>query len=186
MQDGRMIRALRAGRRDALEEIIDVYTPYVSVIVHRILTPALPREDVEETVADVFITLWQRADGLDEHLGTLQGYLAAIARTRALNRLRGSRPETDPLEDVQTAASGAVEDATLERERAALLYDAISALGSPDRELFLMYYYERHTIPEIARALSMRTPAVKSRLARGRRKLQTYLIERGITYEEII
>lgn len=186
MQDSKYIRALRAGRRDALEEIIDAYTPYVSVIVHRILSPALPREDIEETVADVFITLWQRADGLDERLGTLQGYLAAIARTRALNRLRGARPAAEPLDEMQLSSPAAVEDGAFERDRAALLCDAIGALGPPDQEIFLRYYYERQAIPEIAGALSMRAPAVKSRLARGRRKLQAYLTERGITYEEII
>ena len=58
MNEKRILKALRRGDSAALEQIIDQYTPYVFAIISNILSHALPREDLEEVVSDVFCSLW--------------------------------------------------------------------------------------------------------------------------------
>lgn len=184
MRDTRLAARLRAGERGALDRIIELYTPYISVIVHRILSPSLPREDIEEVVADIFITLWQNADKVNGD--TLRGYLAAIARSRAVNRLRQAKPPCDSLSDSEPSALPQPEAQALENERAALLRNVVARLGPQDRDIFLRYYYERQSIQTIADALHLSPSAVKSRLLRGRKKLRADFTERGVTFEELL
>lgn len=184
MWEKRLIARLKAGERGALDRVIEQYTPYISVIVHRILSPALPREDIEETIADVFIELWRRADEL--HGESLKGYLAAIARTKSLNRLRSAKPPADELPENAPAPLPAPDEQILQGEQSELLRDAVERLGAPDRDIFLRYYYEGQAIGVIADALALSPSAVKSRLLRGRRKLQAEFLERGVTFEELL
>ena len=41
---------------------------------------SLPKEDIEEIVADVFVVLWKNAERIDLQKGTLRSYLAAVVR----------------------------------------------------------------------------------------------------------
>ena len=41
VRDKRLIAQMQAGERGALDRVIEIYTPYISVIVHRILSPTL-------------------------------------------------------------------------------------------------------------------------------------------------
>lgn len=183
MRDKRMIALMQAGERGALDRVIEHYTPYISVIVHRILSPTLPKEEIEEAVADVFITLWRNVDKLTGD--SLKGYLAAIARSQAISRLRRARLEYAELDQV-TDAQPSPDALAIERERAELLREVIEELGLPDSEIFLRYYYEQQSINTIADALRLSPSAVKSRLLRGRKKLRERLTERGVTLEELL
>ena len=183
MRDKRMIALMQAGERGALDRVIEHYTPYISVIVHRILSPTLPKEEIEEAVADVFITLWRNVDKLTGD--SLKGYLAAIARSQAISRLRRARLEYAELDQV-TDTQPSPDALAIERERAELLREVIEELGMPDSEIFLRYYYEQQSINTIADALRLSPSAVKSRLLRGRKKLRERLTERGVTLEELL
>ena len=183
MRDKRLIARLKAGDRGALDRVIEGYTPYISVVVYRILSPSLSREEIEETVADVFITLWKNVDKLTGD--NLKGYLAAVARSCALGRLRQARLIFEKLDSVSDALPP--QDAQMaESERAGILREAVERLGMPDREIFLRYYYEQQSVNTIADALSMSPSAVKSRLLRGRKKLLADFSERGVTFEELL
>ena len=183
MRDKRMIALMQAGERGALDRVIEHYTPYISVIVNRILSPTLPKEEIEEAVADVFITLWRNVDKLTGD--SLKGYLAAIARSQAISRLRRARLEYAELDQV-TDTQPSPDALAIERERAELLREVIEELGLPDSEIFLRYYYEQQSINTIADALRLSPSAVKSRLLRGRKKLRERLTERGVTLEELL
>ena len=79
--------------------------------------------------------------------------------------------------------SGDVSQRRLEKEEAKrLLWQALDALGSPDKEVFLRFYYYEQSIPAIARDMKLNREAVKSKLRRGRAKLKTILEEGGYPY----
>ena len=81
MEDTRLIQRLRIHSRAALEEAIRRYTSYVSVTVWRTLSAggSAPREDVEEVVSDVFLSLWEHAGELHADKD-LRPWLGAVAR----------------------------------------------------------------------------------------------------------
>lgn len=183
MRDKRLIARLKAGDRGALDLVIERYTPSISVIVYKILSSALPQEEIAETVADVFITLWENVDKLTGD--NLKGYLAAVARACALGRLRRARPPFGELDGV----SGTLpppDAQIIESERAGMLREVVERMEMPDREILLRYYYKRQSVNTIADALSMPPWAVKARLLRGRNKLLADFSERGVTFEELL
>ena len=54
-----IIYKLKQHDEAALEQIIQIYTPYVSTIIYNVSRSGMNTEDIEEICADVFITLWK-------------------------------------------------------------------------------------------------------------------------------
>ena len=83
MEDEKLVRRLQKGSRTALDQVISRYTAYVSTIVWRTLGAAATREDMEEAVSDVFLSLWSHVGELDPKATTVQElglYMAGAKR----------------------------------------------------------------------------------------------------------
>ena len=91
-----LVRQIKAGREQAMGEVIERYGSYVRTIAANIIKPPMSDPDVDEVVSEVFLTLWNHPG--DPEKGSLKGYLAAITRNKARNRLRSFHLEI-PLED---------------------------------------------------------------------------------------
>ena len=98
MNDKKLAQRLKRGDRLALDRAMDAYAGYLSTVVWRALGPAANAEDVEEIVSDAFLALWSRRDSLDPEQG-LKSWLAAVARNRAVDRLRAAPPPPLSLDD---------------------------------------------------------------------------------------
>lgn len=96
MEEAKLLRRLKRQNTSALEEIIDIYSRYVSTIVTNIIGGSMTHEDVEEVVSDVFFTLWNQAELVKK--GKLKAYLSKIARNKAINKLRQKQAAL-PLEE---------------------------------------------------------------------------------------
>lgn len=176
-----MIRALQKRQRQALHQAIDSYTGYVTTIVCRTLGPKQPQEDLEEIVSDVFLALWLHAGNLDADK-PLRPYLAAIARNKAVDRLRTAAPEL-PLEDAVNAAScPGPEEAAVRAEARDALTAAVCSLDEPERTLCLHYYYGGQPLKEIAAALGLKESTAKTKLRRARQQLKEILSKGGIDH----
>ena len=180
MEDARLIERLRRHSRSALEDAIRRYTPYVSVTVWRTLSTggsAFP-EDVEEIVSDVFLALWEHAEELRGD-GELRPWLGAVARNRAIDRLRRAPAPVLPLSDTDAAPQPGPQEAAEQREWAERLWQAVEAMDEPDRTLFLRYYWYGDKLRDVARDLKLNLSTAKSRLLRGRRALREELMKGG-------
>ena len=153
---------------------MDRYLPYVSAVVWHILRNAMPAEDGEEIVSDVFLAAWGRPEALRP--GAVKAWLGAVARHKAKNKLR-QRGRTLPLEDDMIDIPGPGDPAgEVERaEEQALVRRALQSLGEPDREIFLRHYYYAQSVKEVADAMRLNESTVKTRLRRGRFKLKELL-----------
>ena len=179
MEEKKLVERLQKRSRSALERAIDRYTPYVGVTVWRVLGGTASREDLEEVVSDVFLSLWLHAGELDADQG-LRPWLGTVARNRAADWLR-THKEAAPLPEDAAAPGGADPQAEAERrEWAARLWDAVEGLDEPDRTLFLRYYYYGDKLKDIARALGLTQTAAKQRLFRGRKALRDTLTKGGV------
>ena len=65
--------------------------PLAYSAAYRVLGDAAAAEDV---VHDVFAALWRDPSKFDPRRGSLPGYVAMMARSRAVDRVRSSRPRT--------------------------------------------------------------------------------------------
>ena len=178
MDEGKLVRRLQGGSRLALEQAISHFTPYVSAVVLRTLAGRGSREDMEEVVSDVFVSLWAHAGGLDPQQG-LRPWLGTVARNKATDWLRTHQePPTLPQEAAGGTDEGPEEEAE-RREWACRLWDAVDAMAEPDRTLFLRYYYYGDKLKEVAWALNLTQAAAKQRLLRGRKALRATLSQGG-------
>ncbi len=177
-KEEKLISGLRRHRHGSLEKVIELYTPYVTVVVYGVIGAVMTREDIEEVVSDVFLSLWRNASVLDGGKGSLRAYLAAAARNTARNKLRTLRVHEDMDERI-ISDYNTPQDAVIEQEKREILMGIIKNLGEPDSEIFLRYYYYEEKITDIANMVGLNSSTVKSRLSRGRKKIKEYLIERG-------
>ena len=65
-----------------------------------------------------------------------------------------------------------------------LAHEAVDSLGEPDREIFQRYYFLYQKTEDIADALGLKDATVRTKLARGRKRLKDYLKERGYSCED--
>ena len=169
-----LIKRLKKHDESALEEVMNKYLPLVSAIVYNIGRNRLTKEDMEETIADVFVILWQNTDNIIE--GKLQGYLSCIARTRALDKLSSvKKAQTVDIDELEMQSDFSIEVTAETDDITELLNSLINELCEPDREIMLRYYYYQQTAPMIAKIKE----TVKSRLRRAEEKLRLKLTERG-------
>lgn len=182
MTEERIIRGIQSGKSSALEALMDCYLPYVSAVVWGVGGGQLSKEDAEEVAADVFVTAWQRPEDLRP--GHLKGWLGTVARNKARNRLR-SVGGTFPLEEVvqDTLCVASPEEAAQQDAIKTFLLHAVEALGIPDSEIFIRYYYYGQPLSAVSQALALPVGTVKSRLYRGRQKLRQVLEEGGYCCE---
>lgn len=88
VDEAELLQRLRNREQNAINEAIELYTPYLSTVLYHLAGATLPREDAEEIVADAFVILWKNAEYIDLQKGTLRSYLAAVARNAGIKRLK--------------------------------------------------------------------------------------------------
>lgn len=181
MNDAGLIEKLKNQNERALGLVIKQYGGYVYTIVHNILYQMTP-QDIEETVADVFIKLWNHSRYLDE-ARPLKPYLISIARNAAKNKLR-EQTFTVSLEDEDELMMECNIDENLEKkEKIEIINEILRKMKPDDREIFIRYYYNYEKIREISATLKLSESAVKMKLHRIRKVLQETLTERGYAHE---
>ncbi|MDD6239556.1 MAG: sigma factor [Oscillospiraceae bacterium] len=79
MTDEQLLREMRKGNQEALQQMIQRYHRYLTTIIGNILGSGGSREDIEELVQDTFYAVWNRAG---EIRGPLKPYLCTAARNR--------------------------------------------------------------------------------------------------------
>ena len=176
----KLLLKLKKHDEKALQAVIEQYSLLVATVVNNISKSSLTKEDIEETVADVFVTLWNNADKVQE--GKLKGYICCIARTRTLNKIAVNRNKAvlniddyDPKDDFSIA------DETEKKDIHRELREIIKEIELPDREILIRYYYYYQTVSQISEAMGINIETVKSKLRRTRNKIKAKLIERSYT-----
>jgi RNA polymerase sigma-70 factor (ECF subfamily) len=162
--DGRLVRAARAGERSAFATLYDRYAR----VVHGVLLARVSRDDVDDLVQDVFLTAWRRLNDLRDP-AAFGGWLTMIARNRATDFHRRS-PELVELPE-QLPAREAV---STEAEAHAAL-DAIRSLPDAYRETLMLRLVEGLSGPEISERTGLTPASVRVNLHRGMKLLREKL-----------
>lgn len=169
MTDEQILKRLKDGQPDALEDLMKKYRRYVHSVVFSVISGAGGPEDVEELVQDTFYAVWSHAADIR---GNLRGYLGSAARNRAKSFLRSRRELPMDLDTVEIAdPGGSLEDAARQAELSGYIQRAIDKMRPKDREIFLRYYFHLQKGEEIATDMGIPKSTVFSRLVRGRKIL---------------
>ena len=177
MKEERVLTKMQKGDPEGLSALVDCYIPYVSAVVWNILRSAMTAQDAEEVVSDVFLAAWEQADQLQP--GKVKAWLGAVARNKAKNKLRDIGQEFPLEEDVLEMPDDSF-DRLAREEQKILVRSAVDSLPTQEREIFLRHYYYAQSVADISREMGMNQSTVKTKLRRGRMKLQEYLTRRGM------
>ena len=69
--EAELLQRLRNREKNSIDEAIQIYTPYLSTVLYHMAGNSLPKEDIEEIVADVFVILWKNAERIDLQKGMM-------------------------------------------------------------------------------------------------------------------
>ncbi len=153
-EDALLVEDVREGRPGAFERL---YARYARM-VHGILLARVPRREAEDLVQDVFLTVHRRLHTLRE-ARAFGGWLAMIARNRAMDHVRREPGHVELPEDVAIAASEGAE--------AAEVLDAIRALPEAYRDPLILRLVEGMTGLEISERTGLTPGSVRVNLHRG-------------------
>jgi RNA polymerase sigma-70 factor (ECF subfamily) len=160
-ETARLVEAARTGDREAFGTL---YARYARM-VHGVLLAHVTGVEVDDLVQDVFLHALERLPALRDP-GAFGGWLAAIARTHAVDHHR--RPRTESLPDD-------VPDSRPDRAEAVWVMTAIRALPSAYRETLTLRLVEGMTGPEIAARTGLTEGSVRVNLCRGMAQLRARL-----------
>lgn len=186
MNERVLLKRLKHKSEKALEETIQKYSAYVTTIIRTILNSKAAAEDIEELVADTFITLWTTAERIDYvHYSSLKAYIGMIARNKAKDYLKMNKNVDLELYENAILIEDGLENHMLQKEQQQYIKDLLNRLKPEDRKIFLLYYYQYKKIDEIASMMQMNPQTIKTRLRRGRETLRKLLSnEENIAYED--
>ena len=189
-RDAALLEALRRGDPKAMEQLVETYADRVYRLTFRITGS---KEDAEEATQDALWTAGQK-------IGTFKGdsafgsWLYRIAAKAAYMKLRARKAKAREIamEDVLPALddgglhfepmddwSPRVEEQALNGELREILDTAIAELPPEYRTALVLHDVEGMPNPDVAAALGISLPAVKSRIHRSRlylrKRLSDYL-----------
>lgn len=191
LDDARLVARIAEGEEAAFVTAYDRHAGFVFGSVARFVGD---REVAAEVVQDAFLTLWRRARQFDARTGSLLTWLLAIARHRAIDRLRaeGRRPGRDAIRldsltpdgeaggagrpDVphelvagQGTDPGAI---TARRWVQGVVRTGIAELPEHERQVILLGYGHDLSQSQIAERLEWPLGTVKSRTRRAMAQLR--------------
>lgn len=187
-RDAALVEALRRGDPQAMERLVETYADRVYRLTLRITGS---KEDAEEASQDALWTAGRKIDTFkgDSAFGSWLYRIAANAAYMKL-RTRKAKAREIAIDDVLPTLddgglhfepmddwSPRVEDQALNGELRELLDTAIGELPPEYRTALVLHDVEGMPNPDVAEALGISLPAVKSRIHRSRLYLRKRLSE---------
>ena len=144
----------------------------------RVLRDAAAAEDVAQ---EVFAAIWRHPGKFNPQRGSLRGYVAMMARSRAIDRLRSRNAGSaaaDRLAVLEGQREQGVEspaDAVMRRDEASRVLVAVGELPAAQRDVVLMAYGGGMSHAEIAKAAGVPLGTTKSRLRQALQRTRRVL-----------
>jgi RNA polymerase sigma factor (sigma-70 family) len=166
--DEQLVALFRGGDNDAFEVIDERYRAPLMSYARQLL--AASSADAEDMVQDALI----RASGAlrrDDRPVALRAWLYRVTHNRCIDHLRRREPPTSDVYDVSRTPASDPAAQTEAREELRMLLCDVMRLPEQQRSALLMHVVQDFRYAEIAKALRMSVPAVKSSLSRARASL---------------
>jgi RNA polymerase sigma-70 factor (ECF subfamily) len=172
--DAALIQKIVQRDESALAALYDRYASLLSSLLNRILRDT---QASEEILQDVFYQLWRNAAQFDPARGSLPGWLAVIARNRAISRLRRRNPsEGDELLETTVIVPANLENALAQQQLLGRVKGALENLSSEQRAAIELAYFEGLTHSEIASKTGDPLGTVKTRIRSAVESLKRNLL----------
>ena len=166
-----IIERVLNGELEAFAELVEMYQEPLMRMTYQFLHD---REGSRDLVQDVFVAAYQNLRSYDAARSRFSTWIYTIARRRCLNALRKKRAVV--MEDLPEEAHEETPVALArKREVFRALEGALESLPARMKRVFVFSEMEGLSQSEIARIEGISVGTVKSRLSRGRVRLQAAL-----------
>ncbi|MFZ0040936.1 MAG: RNA polymerase sigma factor, partial [Solirubrobacteraceae bacterium] len=164
--DEQLISLFRAGSDEAFRAIHDRYRQRLFAYARQMLGGSAP--DAEDVVQDIFVRAYAGLRATHRQLA-LRAWLYRVAHNRCIDELR--RPHAVASDGLEATATGPLDDPvarTEQRDALRRLIADVQRLPEQQRSALLMRELGGVAYADIAGALAVSVPAVKSLLVRAR------------------
>jgi RNA polymerase sigma factor (sigma-70 family) len=164
--DEQLLALFRAGSDEAFRAIHDRYRQRLFAYVRQMLCVG-PRQDAEDVLQDVFVRAYGalRCDARDVNV---RAWLYRVAHNRCIDHLRRPVPPAADVFDLsRKPLHDPIEEAQRREDLARLVAD-IGRLPEQQRSALLMREIDGMSYADLAGALDVSVPAIKSLLVRAR------------------
>ena len=161
-----------AGDRAALRLVYQDTSATLFGVLVRILQD---RSEAEDVLQDVYVTVWRKAGSYDPGRASPITWLVAIARNRAIDRLRAGGRRTVPIEEashVRDETPGAL-DTVVRGEMHARLARCLGEIEEKTARAIRAAFIDGATYEELAERMGVPLGTMKSWIRRGLIKLRT-------------
>ncbi|HEU4558938.1 MAG TPA: sigma-70 family RNA polymerase sigma factor [Longimicrobium sp.] len=180
--DRELVRRMAAGDQAALGELHDRFATLLHSVALRIVGNA---DDAEEVLEETFWQAWRQAGRYEERRGGISTWLVMIARSRALDHVRGRRrireerwdelPESDGLAASLDSPDPSPLESAQADELRRVVASAVATLPPEQRETVELAYFRGMSQSEIAQATGQPLGTVKTRARLALQKLREAL-----------
>ena len=166
----------RGGQPNSFRVLFDHFYPSLCEYAFQILKDKMDAEDI---VLDLFIFIWNNSNRIN--IGkSIRSYLFTSVKNRALNNLRGVKPEVlDETFDIPVLDS-ALDDIDI-RDISAVIIAALETVSARARSIWRMKREEGNTNTQIAEELNVSEKTVEAYVTRIR-KLINITIKRNFIF----
>ncbi len=160
--DASLLSRVAQGDRVAFRELYERTSGRLFAVALKMLSNRPLAEDV---LQDAYVKIWYAAGSFDAAQGSAMGWLVAIVRNGAIDRLRGERVTSvdNPSEALLTPALD---------EDHQKLQDCLSALDTQQRQSIFAAFFQGLTHREISARFAEPIGTIKSRVRRGLQSLK--------------
>jgi RNA polymerase sigma-70 factor (ECF subfamily) len=166
-----LLQSVAGGDRQAFSALYQRTSAKLYGICLRLLGSEAEAQDV---LQDVYVTVWRKAGYFDATKASPITWLAALARNRAIDRMRRDRMPVEEIgaaadiEDDRPSAADVVEQA----DDAARLHHCLDELEERPRAMIRAAFIEGATYPELASREGVPLGTMKSWVRRGLQRLR--------------
>src|SRR4051794_2675712 len=163
--DDQLVAAFRAGNEDAFQVIFDRYRQRLFAYTRQMLGGS--RQDAEDALQDVFLRAYGALRANDRPV-SLRAWLYHVAHNRCIDQLRRPAPAQADVFDLSRSPLRDPIEESQRREDLRRLVEDVQRLPEAQRSALLMREMDGLSYQELADALEVTVPAVKSLLVRAR------------------
>lgn len=163
--DDQLVALFRTGSEEAFQVIFDRYRQRLFAYTRQMLSGS--RQDAEDALQDVFLRAYAALRANDQPI-SLRAWLYRVAHNRCIDQLRRPVPaHADVFEVSRTPLRDPLAE-TQRREDLRRLVEDVRRLPEAQRSALLMREMDGLSYQELADALEVTVPAIKSLLVRAR------------------
>jgi RNA polymerase sigma-70 factor, ECF subfamily len=167
--DVEAVERMARGDHDAVGDLYDRHGRSVYSLALRVLRD---QSDAEEVVQEVFSQAWRQAQRYDRRRGSVIAWLLTVARSRAIDRLRGRKARPEPAGDETLLGDLPATDQPPDEQavwagQAARIRGALEGISALQRVAIELAFFEGLTHAEISERLELPLGTVKTRIRQG-------------------